>query len=122
MHSFLKNNFGDKEKILKILVYFVLFLFLIFPYNDKDWGWHFRYGEYLLKTGKILTSDIFSWTLPGYQWVNHSWLYDPILYTLYNYSGFIGLSLIGSLIFLLAFFLTVRGHGLSSWKLGALAF
>jgi hypothetical protein len=120
--NFIWDLLKDKEKLLKILVYFVFFLSLIFPYSDFDWGWHLQYGEYFLQTGKILSYDIFSWTLPSYQWINHSWAYDPILYLIYNNLGFIGLSLAGAIISFLSFFLIVRLYKLSSWKIGILAF
>jgi hypothetical protein len=68
-------------------VYAALLIYLIYPYADYDWGWHYRYGEYLFTHGQLLRHDIYSWTMPGYEWVNHSWLYDPFLYILYNQTG-----------------------------------
>ena len=64
------------------LIYSALFVYLIYPYSDFDWGWHYRYGEYFFTHHQILRHDIFSWTMPGYEWVNHSWLYDLVLYVL----------------------------------------
>jgi len=122
VQAYFKNFFGDKEKILTILVYFALFLYLIFPYSDKDWGWHLKYGEYLLKTGKILTSDIFSWTMPGYQWANHSWAYDPLMYFLYKNTGFIGLSVAGAIVGLLTFYIIVKQFNLSWLKIAIIGF
>jgi len=109
------------SQIFLVLVYLLTFLYLIYPYSDFDWGWHFRYGEYLVKTGKLLREDIFSWTLPGFAWANHSWLYDPLLYLLYTKIGFSGLSLAGALVAILIFFIGTRGFGLTYWQLGMLA-
>lgn len=102
--------------VLSLLVYLALFLFLLFPYSDYDWGWHYRYGQYLLSQGHILRQDIFSWTMQGYQWINHSWLYDPILYLAFNSVGFLGLTLAGAIISFLTFFVSIKQFGLSYWQ------
>ena len=96
------------NRALSALVYLGLLLYFIYPYSDYDWGWHYRYGEYFFTQGKVLRHDIFSWTMPGYEWVNHSWLFDLLLYVLYTRFGFIGLSATGALLGLLTFHLCVR--------------
>jgi len=102
-------------------VYVGLFLYLIYPYSDFDWGWHYRYGEYFFTHGRVLRHDPFSWTMPGYEWVNHSWLYDLVLYVLYTRTGFIGLSLAGALAGLLTFHLAIRRTRLAYWQAGIVA-
>jgi hypothetical protein len=109
------------EKVLSVLVYLGLFVFLIYPYGDKDWGWHYRYGEYLFTHGRILRHDLFSWTMPGFEWVNHSWLYDPLLYVLFNSFSFWGLSLAAGALGLLVFHIGIRRVPLSFWHVGILA-
>ena len=121
LHTFSYKLRQNKEKVYSLFVYLILFLSSISPYSDNDWGWHYKYGEYLIKYGKILTSDIYSWTLSGYQWINHSWMYDPLLYILTNLFGLIGLSLIGALINLISFYLIVKNYKLSYWKKAILA-
>jgi hypothetical protein len=112
---------GLRDKGFSALVYAALFVCLVNPYADYDWGWHYRYGEYLLTHGRILRHDIFSWTMPGYEWVNHSWLYDPLLYVLYNHISFFGLSLAGGAAGLLTFHLCIRQARLAYWHTAILA-
>jgi hypothetical protein len=102
-------------------VYAALLIYLIYPYADYDWGWHYRYGEYLFTHGQLLRHDIYSWTMPGYEWVNHSWLYDPFLYILYNRISFFGLSVAGGVVGLLAFYLSIRRAQLVFWQKAVLA-
>jgi hypothetical protein len=109
------------ERVAGGLVYAALLICLIYPYADYDWGWHYRYGEYLLTHGRILREDIFSWTMPGYQWVNHAWLYDPLLYFLYNRVSFFGLSIAGAVSGLLTFYLCVHRARLVFWQQAILA-
>ncbi len=101
------------NKLFSFLVYSGLFLFLLYAYRDFDFGWHYRYGEYFLKNGEILRKDIFSWTMEGYKWVNHSWGYDLLVYLIYNNFSFLGLSIAGALISLLAFIIGVWKFKLS---------
>lgn len=118
MLLWIKNNY---QKIFIFLIYFLTFIYLIFPYSDFDWGWHFKYGEYFFKNGKILRDEIFSWTMPYYKWANHSWLYDIILYLNYTKLGFLGLSISGALVASLIFFVATFSFKLSYLQLGFLS-
>lgn len=117
----LKKIQANLPLILKIGIYLALFTSLLYVYSDKDWGWHYRYGQYFLETGHLLIRDIYSWTLATYAWINHSWLFDPILYTLFNRVGYLGLSLIGGGLALLAFHLLTAKFKLNYWQLGLAA-
>src|SRR6266568_1069667 len=112
---------GLKERLLSALVYVGLLIALVMPYTDYDWGWHYRYGEYLVTHGHILRHDIYSWTMPGYEWVNHSWLYDPLLYVLYTRFSLIGLSIAGALATVLTFYLCIRQIPLAFWQTAMVA-
>ncbi len=104
-----------------VLLYLAIFFLTIFPYKDPDWGWHYRYGEYLLNNHQLLYKDIFSWTMAGYQWINPSWLYDPILYLIYSTGGFFALSVAGALITVLTFHFMLSRINLPMWLKGVFA-
>lgn len=117
-----ENNFEGKENLIfSILLFICLFLYLLYPYSDFDWGWHYRYGEYFFTHLQPLKSDPFSWTMTGYDWVNTSWLYDPIVYILFQKTGFFGLSIAGTLVSTLTFYFSVKSTGVSEWQKGLLA-
>lgn len=111
-----------KEKILTILIYFAVFVSLIYPYTDYDWGWHFRYGEYVLTNRQLLKTDIYSWTMQGFPWVNHEWTYDPLLYVVFTYGGYIGASLTGAAIAFACFFLLTKAYRLRYWHIAIAGF
>lgn len=117
----LKRERLPRHRGFSALVYGALLICLVYPYTDYDWGWHYRYGEYLLTHGRILRHDIFSWTMPGYEWANHSWLYDPLLYVLSAHISFLGLSLAGAATGLLIFHVSVRRTHLLFWQTAILA-
>lgn len=107
--------------IFSILLYVCLFLYLIYPYSDFDWGWHYRYGEYFFTHWQPLRNDIFSWTMTDYAWINTSWFYDLIVYALSRSTGFFGLSATGALISTLTFYVAVKTAKSSLWQTGVLA-
>ncbi len=109
------------ERVVSTLVYAALLVYSTYPYSDFDWGWHYRYGEYFFTHGRVLRHDIFSWTMAGYEWVNHSWLFDPLLYLLYTRFSFIGLSIAGALASVLTFYLCVHRAHLAYWQTAVLA-
>lgn len=77
-----------------ILVVTLLLLFLMASRTplDSDLWWHLQSGRVMIETGKPLLTDIFSYTREGQVWVNHSWLSEIILFYLYQWTGWMGLS------------------------------
>ena len=110
-----------RDRVMSALVYAALLICLVYPYSDYDWGWHYRYGEYFLTHGRVLRHDIFSWTMADFYWVNHSWLFDPLIYFLSNHISFFGLSIAGALAGLLTFYLCIRRFRLQYWQTAVLA-
>lgn len=112
----------NKVKLANYLVYICLFLFCLYPYRDYDWGWHYKYGEYFFTHGFPYISDTYSWTLSGYQWINHSWMYDPLMYIIFSTTSFLGLSLAGAIVSVCAFYFCVKGINLRPYQLALSAF
>lgn len=104
-----------------LLITAAIFFATIYPYSDVDWGWHIKYGEYFLKTGRILTQNIFTFTLAHYVWPYASWIYDVLLYVLYTHVGFLGLSLASAVLVVCTFYLLIKPFHLSFWQKGTLA-
>src|SRR3989344_7900383 len=100
----MKENLGFVEKILSPALYLLVFLSSLNLPTDPDLGWHLKYGEYFFKTGKILRDNIFSTMMPDYNWVNHSWVSDLILYQAFYKLGFFGVTLLGAMLVTFTFF------------------
>jgi len=92
----------EMEKISKFIgknwvdgvVAILLTLVVIRPVLDPDLGWHLRLGKEIVKTGKIVSGDSLSFSLPGYEFVNHAWLQDIVLFKLYEWFGLWGVSFV----------------------------
>lgn len=44
------------------------------PRVDNDYWWHLATGDWILDQGRVPTTDPFSWTRGGGDWVAHEWL------------------------------------------------
>jgi len=59
---------------------------------DSDMWWHLSAGEEMLRSGKILMIDIFSFTRAGAAWTNPAWLCQLAMAALFRWQGYLGLS------------------------------
>ncbi|MBA3066737.1 hypothetical protein KJ633_01460 [bacterium] len=86
------------NNIRRVLIkfFYLGFFGFIFTLNireimDPDFFWHLRTGQYILTNIAIPHTNIFSFTYPGIEWLNHEWLSQVLLYAIYNVGGFISL-------------------------------
>lgn len=101
--------------VLNFLPYLTVFIFSMYSPSDPDLGWHLKYGEYFWQHGSVLRDNTFSRLMPDYQWANTSWLTDVVTYGVFSTSGFLGLTLLGSLVVTLTFFFFSRVAKLTLW-------
>jgi len=79
-----------------------------------DLGYHLAYGGWMVENGRVLSHNEFSYTCPGWQFVNANWLFQVGLHAVHALGGAGALSvlllgLIGVLGLLLAVYLYLRG-------------
>ncbi len=101
---------------LSALPYIFVFVASLFNPSDSDLGWHLKYGEYFFQNGKILTDNIFSSDMAGFNWVNSSWLTDLLTYFTYSKFGFLGLSVLSALVITLILYFFAKASKLSLWQ------
>lgn len=70
--------------------------------SDPDLGWHIASGEYMYQTKRLITEDIFSFSLPEFSYVHHSWLQDLIISRVYGIFGLWGIQLWYSFLLILS--------------------
>lgn len=102
---------GNKKYLYIILVLgFVCSLFISFrALEDPDVFWHIKTGEYIIAHG-IPTHDPFSWygIKNNLKWINHEWLFDCIIYSVYHIAGIRGVNIFGGLFSGIIFFLLYK--------------
>jgi hypothetical protein len=60
---------------------------LSFLLADGDTGWHLRTGEWILRNGRVPTTDLFSYTMPNAPWFAWEWLWDVMFGWLHLHFG-----------------------------------
>src|SRR3989344_9485662 len=75
------------ETIIKILVFFIGVFILFKPTTDPDFGWHYKYGEYLFNNHHLLRQNIFSYNFTSYEWANSYWLSELVFFVFYRFLG-----------------------------------
>lgn len=91
-----------------MLACFALFLcyFTTFKITgDDDVFWHMATGRYIIQTHTVPSTDIFGYMTQGQEWMPFEWGWDVLTYSIYSFSGYNGLSVFRTLIFLLIFYL-----------------
>jgi len=75
---------------------------------DPDIWWHLRNAEELLKTGRFVRADAYSFTVLGAAWINHEWLGELPYYFSWRCFGLQGLYLVMLLALMVIFLLLYR--------------
>jgi hypothetical protein len=86
------------DRVLGALVLVLSFLLASFAIQNSDFWRHLATGRLLAGGEYTFGEDPFSYATEGVYWANHSWLFDWILYTLYNLVGGAGLVVVKGLL------------------------
>lgn len=78
-----------------------VFLFFLQKTNlaASDLGRHIKNGEIILSTGKVFSTNLYSYTNPDFYAPNHHWLFGVISYLVHKTFGFAGLTLLGAVLY-----------------------
>jgi hypothetical protein len=102
----------DSNLIVKRLVAFVsltlIFILLTRTPIDADIWWHLKAGQTMIEQKQILLSDIFSYTRFNTEWVNAFWISEILLYAVYTFARYFGLTFFVSAIGAVTFYITSR--------------
>jgi hypothetical protein len=65
--------------------------------DDPDFWWLLRAGQYMVETRSFPTTDPFSATAEGAEWLNHAWGFELLVYGAYALAGTTGAILLQGL-------------------------
>ena len=82
----------NTERLFLAVILIAVFAMAARTPLDSDMWWHLRAGETTWKTRQVVTTDFFSHTRQGANWVNHSWLSQVGLYLLYKIGSYRAIS------------------------------
>ena len=98
----------------KLLLFFLIFLLSLQVITDPDFGWHIRVGEYIASTHSVPQKDIFSFSLPNYPYVYHSWASELLMYLSYRLASFPGVTIMFALVTTISIFFLYQAARLLS--------
>ena len=73
-----------------VLVIGLMAKVLVPHFEDPDFYWQIKAGEYLLSSWPLPGSDVFTYTHSGSPWVLSEWLAEIVLYGVFAASGYFG--------------------------------
>jgi hypothetical protein len=84
-------------EILFIPIFLTLVLKPAILLSDGDTGYHIRAGEFIMQTGTVPKTDIFSHWTPALSWTAHEWLSEVLMAVVHEHAGLIGIVVLFSL-------------------------
>ena len=91
--AFARHEETLRRIVLLTLLYLILVLPAMLPILDPDLWWHLRTGQWIVEHGTVPTTDLFSSYGMGKPWIAYSWLFEVLVYSLYQMFGLVGLVL-----------------------------
>lgn len=75
-----------RTSVFALLFFFGLFALFKAP-SDPDFGWHYKYGQYIVQNGSFLRENTFSYTFTDYKWANSYWVSQVLMFATHSYFG-----------------------------------
>ncbi|TSC54051.1 MAG: hypothetical protein LiPW16_176 [Microgenomates group bacterium LiPW_16] len=77
----------------KLCLLLILFLLLLRPITDADFGWHLAIGERIVKSGSVPDFDNFHFHHPVFPYIYYSWGSQVLIFLAYSHFGLWGVTL-----------------------------
>lgn len=82
---------------------------------DLDLGFHLRGGQWMLENHSFHHYDVFTYTVNDHEYIAMYWLYQIILFLVYQLFSYAGISILNSIFLVITFylvFLRMKNHGI----------
>jgi len=86
-----RSSFFQTHRVFVVVLTLGLFTMAVRNMTDPDVWWHLRTGQLSLQEHKIFHADPFSYSKFGQPWVDHEWLSQILMFSLYRVTGWGGL-------------------------------
>jgi len=98
-----------------VIAFAVILLLLSFrEIISNDFWWHLALGKWMLATNSFLMNDIFSYTFQGQPWLNSTWIFDLVIFKLFESTSYIGLNIFRFFVFGGTFFFLYKAARLKN--------
>ncbi|MDP1653399.1 MAG: hypothetical protein Q8L56_11835 [Rhodocyclaceae bacterium] len=86
-------SFNKLGLVPTILILIFLIKVVNGQFDDPDYYWHLKTGEYIVAHGMLPQADIFSYTNLGRPWVLDAWLSEVFIYLVHEWGGELGIKI-----------------------------
>jgi hypothetical protein len=121
-----RGRYHTSASFLVVLTFVLLSVVFMLAHGkvaDPDIWWHLHNADYLIHQHSLPRSDMYSFTVPDYPWMNHEWLAELPYYLGWRFLGLSGVDAVAvtilALIFLGVLYLSYRECG--NYKAAVLA-
>jgi len=81
------NVISRLERLLPALVVALVAVLALRRLDNTDTWWHLAAGRWIVAHGSVPHNDSLSWTVRDHPWINVQWLFDVLMYGLYQLGG-----------------------------------
>ncbi|MGA8491294.1 MAG: hypothetical protein WB711_12780 [Terriglobales bacterium] len=85
------NELLQTRRLFVIILALGLFAMAARNVTDPDVWWHLRTGQLIVQNHKVFHNDPYSYTRFGQPWIDHEWLSQILIFSLYRLAGWGGL-------------------------------
>lgn len=103
----LTERLGARTLLLGGVLIVILSLF-VGPEQDPDFWWHLRIGRWMVDNGRLPSTDVFTYTVPGHVWTDHEYLTEILMWLTYSTFGLAVLEIAFGLLTWAGFWLIYR--------------
>lgn len=107
-------------KFIKGVVFSTVILFIILlstrQLSDPDLGFHLKYGRYIVENTTFPSGDLSTYTVTGQKYTDLHWLFQVLIFSVYSFTGYHGLSVLltlCSVLILLASYFRLKSNPVS---------
>ena len=102
------NELLQTRRVFVFILALGLFVMAARSATDPDLWWHLRTGQLIVQNHRVFHNDPYSFTRFNQPWVDHEWLSQIFIFSLYRAAGFAGLIAGFAAIIAAAFLLVFR--------------
>jgi hypothetical protein len=85
------NQLLQTRRLFVVILALGLFTMAARGVTDPDLWWHLRTGQLIVQTRAVFHTDPYSFTRFGQPWIDHEWLSQVLMFSLYRLAGWGGL-------------------------------
>lgn len=104
----MKIKLNNLIKFIIGLIILLSFVYITSKMINPDLGWHLRIGEWIFNNKSVPYFDQYSYTMPGFRWVDHEWLIDAWLWWMHFNNLWWLVILVFSIVAFLPFFIWLK--------------